>query len=93
MLRLWIMGQGFTGSCGQQDRPASGLSNPILASLQDAKGALVAHLDKCSHAQLQHHRLLVGGKVPHILQNEEARPGSDKVTIYVVSTCYLEVKV
>ena len=87
------MGQGFARSCGQQDRPASGLSNPILASLQDAKGALVAHLDKCSHAQLQHHRLLVGGKVPHILQNEVARPGSDKETIYVVSTCYREVKV
>ena len=93
MLGLWVVRQGFARSSSQQDCPAPGLSNTILASLQDAKGALVAHLDKCPHAQLQHHRLLVGGKVPHILQNEEARPGSDKETIYVVSTCYREVKV
>merc|ERR1719341_2983712 len=74
MLRLWIVRQGFARSSSQQDCPAPGLSNTILAGLQDAKGALVAHLHQRPHAQLQHHRLLVGGKVAHILQNEEARP-------------------
>ena len=78
MLGLWIVRQGFARSSSQQDCPAPGLSNTILAGLQDAKGALVAHLHQRPHAQLQHHRLLVGGKVAHILQNEEARPGSEK---------------
>ena len=75
MLGLWIMRQGFTRSCGQQNCPAPGLSNSILASLQDAKGALVAHLHQRPHAELQNHRLLVRGKVPNILQNEKAGPG------------------
>ena len=83
MLRLWIMRQGLARSCSQQDCPAPGLGNSILAGLQDSKGALVAHLHQRPHAQLQNHRLLVGGKVSHILKNEEAGPGSkkdDKVT-------------
>ena len=38
--------------------------------LEDAEGALVTHLDERSHAQLENHRLLVAGEVPHVLQDE-----------------------
>ena len=55
MLGLWVMRQSFARSSSQQDCPAPGLSNTVLSSLQDAKGALVAHLHQRPHAQLQNH--------------------------------------
>lgn len=53
--------------------PPARLWNTIVPSLEDAKGALVAHLDQHTQGQLQHHPALVGHKVSHILQQEESR--------------------
>ena len=35
---------------------------------------LISHLDKAPESELEDHALLEGDKVPHILQDKEARP-------------------
>jgi len=57
-------------SSGEDDCSSSGLSNSILASLENSKAALVTHLDEGRQAQLQHHSLLVAGEVLDVLQYE-----------------------
>lgn len=59
--------------------PPPGLWYSVLASLQDPKGALVAHLDQTAERQLQDHALLEGDKVTNILQQKE--PWSVVVTV------------
>ena len=46
----------------------------VVAGLEDAEGALVAHADQAAHGQLEDHVALEGDKVADVLQDEEARP-------------------
>jgi hypothetical protein len=74
-----VQWQNVSWSSCHEDQTSSSLSHSILASLEDTKSALIAHLDQSSQAQLEHHGFLETGKIPNILQNKVFGPV--KVTI------------
>ena len=77
--RLREEGKALARPSRQEDAPASSLSHSVVTGLEDAEGALVPHLNEGSQAQFQHHVVLEGCEVAHILQDEI--PGTIEVAV------------